>query len=178
MAGDDVYIDTTAEVHQSATVGTGSAIWNWTKVRENVSVGRDCNIGQGVYVDPGVVIGDGCSIHNNVSIYEGVTLGNQVFVGGQVCCTNDLYPRAGNRDWKVVPTLVEGGASIGANATIVCGVTLGANCMVGAGAVATDDVPAHALVVGQPARVIDFVSTGGARLHHDIGPASRPIPAN
>ena len=177
MTGDGIYIDQTAQVHDSAKVGAGSAIWNWTKIREDASIGRDCNIGQGVYVDPGVVIGDGYSIHNNVSIYEGVTLGNRVFVAGNVSFTNDLHPRAGNRDWTLTPTKVEDGASIGANATIICGITLGSYCMVGAGAVVTKDVPAHGLVVGQPARLIDYVDTSGTRLCHDMSSGTAPDPA-
>ena len=128
-------------------------------------------------MDPGVTIGDGCSIHNNVSIYEGVTLGNRVFVGGQVSFTNDLYPRAGNLEWTVVPTTVEDGASIGASAVIVCGVTLGASCMVGAGSIVTHDVPPHALVIGQPARIVDYVSLSGQRLHHDFESGNPPDPA-
>jgi UDP-2-acetamido-3-amino-2,3-dideoxy-glucuronate N-acetyltransferase len=165
---DDVYIDKSAEVHESVTIGADSSIWNWTKVREQVFIGNNCNIGQGVCADPGVTIGDDCSIHNNVSNYEGVSLGNRVFVGGQVAFTNDLYPRAGKSDWTVTRTRVEDGVSIGANATIICGVTVGTNCMIGAGAVVTKDVPARGLVVGQPGRLVDYVSCSSRPLNHDM----------
>ena len=162
-----VYVDSTAIVHPSAEIGDGSAIWNWSKVRERVRIGKKCNIGQSVYIDFEVRIGDRCKIQNGVSVYHGVTIGDDVFVGPNATFTNDLRPRAHSTDWQVTPTVVEDGASIGANATVVCGVTLGRHCMIAAGAVVTADVPAHALVMGCPARMVDYVAVSGARLHVD-----------
>ena len=160
------YIHPTAEVDVRAAVGDGTSIWNWTKVREGAEVGAGCRIGQGVYIDAGVRLGDGCKIQNGVSLYKGVTLGDSVFVGPAATFTNDRVPRATTDDgeWEVIPTVVEDLASIGANATVVCGVRLGRACMVGAGAVVTRDVPAHALVVGNPARVIGYVDDDGNRV--------------
>ena len=165
----ETYIDPTAVVHPEAEIGTGTMIWNWTKVRERAKIGAGCTIGQLVYIDFEVVIGEGCKIQNGVSIYRGVELESKVFVGPSATFTNDLYPRADSDDWQLVRTYVEKGASIGANATIVCGVRLGACCMVGAGAVVIKDVPPHALVVGQPAKLIDYVTRSGRRLHLDLG---------
>lgn len=161
-------IHPSASVADSAAVGEGTSIWEWSKVREGAIIGKECVIGQGVYIDHGVRIGDRCKIQNHVSVYHGVTIGDRVFVGPSATFTNDLVPRADSTDWQVSPTVVEDGASIGANATIVCGTTLGRSCMIGAGSVVTGDVPAHALVVGNPARVIDYVDTDGRR--RNVGP--------
>lgn len=159
------YIDETAIVHRTAEIGEGSMIWNWTKIRERAVVGRDCNIGQSVYIDFDTRIGDRCKIQNGVSVYRGVTIGNDVFVGPNATFTNDLNPRAHSEDWQVGVTIVEDGASVGANSTIVCGVTLGRHCMIGAGAVVTSDVPPHALMLGCPARIVDYVTVSGRRLN-------------
>jgi acetyltransferase-like isoleucine patch superfamily enzyme len=163
----EAHIDPTAEVDLSAVLGDDVQIWNWTKVREGARIGARCRLGQGVYVDHGVHVGTGCKVQNGVSIYAGVTLGDDVFVGPHATFTNDRVPRADADDWTIVPTVVEDHVSIGANATIVCGVRLGRACMVGAGAVVVADVPAHALVVGNPARVVDYVRLDGSRL--DVG---------
>lgn len=173
MSRDNVYIHPSAEVHPEAEIGAGTKIWNWTKIRENARIGANCTIGQCIYVDSGVVIGDACKIQNCVSVYHGVTIGRAVLVGPNVTFTNDRFPRAANPEWQVDPTVVEDGASIGGNATIRCGVRLGAYCMIGAGSVVTHDVPAFGLVVGQPARLIDYVDRDGHRLHHDL---SQPPP--
>src|SRR5690606_10381533 len=158
-------IHPTAEVDPLAHIGAGTAVWNWSKLREGVSVGRDCSIRQAVYVDHGVRTGDGCKIQNGVSIYRGVSLGDHVFIGPNATFTNDRVPRADSGDdWTVSSTIVEDHASVGANATIVCGVRLGRGCMVGAGAVVVHDVPPQALVVGNPARILDFVALDGTRL--------------
>ena len=109
-------------------------IWNWSKVRENVTIGNNCSIGQCCYIDFSITIGDRCKIQNGVSLYNGLVIGDDVFIGPNATFTNDLRPRAHNEDWKITDTKVLDGASIGANATIICGITLGKNCMIAAGA--------------------------------------------
>lgn len=172
MSRDNVFVHPTATVHDDAIIGAGTRIWDWSKVRERARIGAGCNIGQSVYVDMDAVIGDGCKVQNGVSIYHGVTIKDRVFVGPNAVFTNDMFPRAFSTNWEVTPTLVEEGASIGANATIRCGITLGAYSMVAAGSVATKDVPAHGLVMGNPARLVDYVTRSGKRMNWDMaGPA-------
>ncbi len=159
------YVHPSAEVSPEAHVGAGTRIWRQVHVREGASIGTDCNIGKGVYIDTHVRIGSCVKIQNSASIFEGVTLEDGVFVGPHACFTNDLFPRAitpsgklkSAADWQITPTLVQYGASIGAGAVIVCGVTIGRFALVGAGAVVTRDVPAHALVLGNPARQHGYV---------------------
>jgi UDP-2-acetamido-3-amino-2,3-dideoxy-glucuronate N-acetyltransferase len=157
----DVFIHPTADVDPSAVLGAGTKIWNNVQIRERAVVGDECIVGKSVYIDHTVVIGNRVKIQNGVSIYHGVTIEDDVFLGPHMTFTNDLYPRAFDLEWHVVPTRVRRGASIGANVTVVCGVELGAYCMVGAGAVVTKDVPSHALVVGNPARIVGFVTLKG-----------------
>ena len=157
----DAFVHRTADVDPSAVLGAGTKIWNNVQIRERAVVGRDCIVGKSVYIDHTVVIGDRVKIQNGVSIYHGVTIEDDVFLGPHMTFTNDLWPRAFDPEWHVVRTHVEKGASVGANVTIVCGVTLGSYCMVGAGAVVTRDVPPHALVLGNPARIVGFVTVMG-----------------
>lgn len=150
-----------------SVIGAGSRVWANAHVMKNAHVGNDCNIGEGSFVESGAHIGNGCTIKNGVSIWDGVTLEGDVFVGPNAVFTNDMTPRAKsvNSEFHLVRTIVQRGASIGANATIVCGITLGEYCMIGAGAVVTKDVPAFALVYGNPARVQGWVSIKGSKLH-------------
>ena len=164
------YIDDTAIVHPTAKIGDGTMIWNWTKVREGAVIGADCTIGQSAFIDFNTRIGDRCKIQNGVWVYHGVTIGNDVLIGPNATFTNDLYPRAHNGHTEIGKTFVEDGASLGANSTIICGITLGRHCMVGGGAVVTTDVPPHALVLGCPARIVDYVTVSGRRLH--VSPCS------
>ncbi len=159
-----VTIHPTAEVSADAAVGDNTKIWNHAQVREGAKIGEDCIISKNVYIDTGVTVGARCKLQNNVNVYHGVTLEDDVFVGPSATFTNDMFPRAANAAWQVTPTLVKTGASIGANATVVCGVTIGKYAMVGAGAVVTKDIPAHALAVGNPARIIGYVCRCGQRL--------------
>ena len=120
-------------------------------------------------IGPDVTVGNGCKIQNNVSLYKGVTLEDDVFCGPSMVFTNVRTPRAHvERKDEFAPTLIRRGATIGANATIVCGTTIGEYAMIGAGAVVTRDVPPYALVVGNPARRIGWVSASGERLGADL----------
>jgi acetyltransferase-like isoleucine patch superfamily enzyme len=133
-------------------IGEGTIVRDFVNLY-GCKIGKDCKIAAFAEVQRGVIIGDRCKIEAYVFIPSGVTVEDEVFVGPHAVFTNDLHPRAVG-DWEVTPTFVRKGASIGAGAVIVCGVTIGEGAMVGAGAVVTKDVPANALVVGNPARVI------------------------
>jgi len=164
------YINEHAVVDDNVTIGEGTKIWHFSHIQEGAVIGRNCVLGQNINVANNVHIGDYCKIQNNVSIYEGVTLEDYVFCGPSMVFTNILdprckYPQVGAEYY--VKTLVKEGVSIGANATIVCGHTLGRHCMIGAGTVVTKDVPDFALVVGNPGRIIGWVSEAGKRLNFD-----------
>ena len=166
-----VFVHPSSDVSPEASIGAGTRIWDWTKVREGARIGTDVTIGQHVYIDCGVSVGDRSKIQNGANVYAGVDVGADVFIGPAVTFTNDLYPRA-TGDWRLVSTIVEAGASIGANATIRCGVTLGAGCMVGAGSVVIADVAPGELVVGNPARPVGHVGPDGRRVQRNAVPAS------
>lgn len=170
-----VRIHPTAEVSPEAVIGPGSSVWNQAQVRERARIGAGCTIGKNAYVDAGVVIGDNVKVQNNVSIYHGVTVDDGVFIGPHVCFTNDLIPRAVNRDgspkadtdWEVTPIHVRSGAALGANSTILPGVTIGRWAMVGSGSVVTRDVADHELVLGNPARRVGSACACGQPLRDD-----------
>ena len=163
------------EVHPSAIVdlpchiGRGTRIWHFTHVMAGAEIGADCVLGQNVFVGRRVRIGDRVKVQNNVSVYEGVTLDDEVFCGPSVVFTNVVNPRSAlPRMDELRETRVGRGATLGANCTIVCGVTIGAHAFVGAGAVVTRDVPAHALVIGNPARRSGWMCACGHKLaQHD-----------
>ncbi len=154
----------TAIVEKNVKIGKNTRIWHFVHIREGAVIGENCNIGKCVYIDTDVKIGNNVKIQNFATIYRGVEIEDDVFIGPHVTFTNDLYPRAFSKNWKVVPTLVKKGASIGANATIICGVTIGEYAMIGAGSVVTRDVPSFGLVYGNPAKLKGYVCYCGRKL--------------
>ncbi len=155
----------TAVVDPGCTIGEGTKIWHFSHIMPNCVIGERCNIGQNVVVSPEVILGNNVKIQNNVSIYTGVICEDDVFLGPSMVFTNVTNPRSAvNRRDQYSKTVVRKGASIGANATIVCGHDIGEYAFIGAGAVVTKTVPAYALVVGNPARQIGWMSEFGHRL--------------
>ena len=163
----NIYIDDTAFVSSTATIGEGTKVWINCQVRDDVVVGKNCILSKDVYIDLGVIIGNNCKVQNSVSIYHGVSIEDDVFIGPNACFTNDKVPRAFNESWKIVSTLVKKGASIGANSTIVCGVTIGEYAMVAAGSVVTKNVEPYSLVMGNPAKHYSFVDVTGNKIEGD-----------
>lgn len=165
-------VQATSDVDERAEIGENTRVWHLAQIREGARVGADCNIGRGAYIGPDVVIGDACKLQNYALVYEPARLGDGVFIGPAAVLTNDEFPRAANPDgslksaddWHRVGVVVEDGASIGARAVCIAPVTIGAWALVAAGAVVTKDVPAHALVVGVPARRIGWVGRVGRPL--------------
>jgi UDP-2-acetamido-3-amino-2,3-dideoxy-glucuronate N-acetyltransferase len=156
-------------VDDGAVIGRGTKIWHFCHVLAGTVIGESCSIGQNVMIGPRVKVGNGCKIQNNVSLYDGVELSDDVFCGPSCVFTNVNNPRANvSRKDEFRTTPIGRGASIGANATIVCGHSLGEYCFVGAGSVVTKDVPAFALMVGNPARRMGWVSRAGERLGEDL----------
>lgn len=158
----------TAIIDAGCQIGDGSKIWHFSHIMPNCVLGQNCNIGQNVVVSPEVVLGNNVKVQNNVSIYTGVICEDDVFLGPSMVFTNVINPRSAvNRKNEYARTIVRKGASIGANATIVCGHDIGEYAFIGAGAVVTKTVPAFALVVGNPARQIGWMSENGQRLVFD-----------
>ena len=168
MSQNDFYAHETAIIDDGCTIGAGTKIWHFSHIMTNSRMGMRCNIGQNVVISPEVVLGDNVKIQNNVSIYTGVTCEDDVFLGPSCVFTNVINPRSGvNRRGEYAKTLVKKGASIGANATIVCGHDIGRFAFIGAGAVVTKTVPDYALVIGNPARQMGWMSEFGHRLTFD-----------
>lgn len=158
----------TAIIDEGCKIGKGTKIWHFTHIMSNCTIGENCNFGQNVVVSPEVVLGRNVMVQNNVSIYTGVICEDDVFLGPSMVFTNVINPRSAvNRKSEYARTLVKRGASIGANATIVCGHDIGEFAFIGAGAVVTKTVPAYALIVGNPARQMGWMSEYGQKLHFD-----------
>jgi UDP-2-acetamido-3-amino-2,3-dideoxy-glucuronate N-acetyltransferase len=158
----------TAIVDAGCNIGNGTKIWHFSHIMPDCTIGENCNIGQNVVVSPGVILGKNVKIQNNVSIYSGVECEDDVFLGPSMVFTNVINPRSAvNRRGEYSKTVVKRGASIGANATIVCGHDIGEFAFIGAGAVVTKHVPAFALMVGNPARQMGWISEYGIRLEFD-----------
>jgi acetyltransferase-like isoleucine patch superfamily enzyme len=173
--GRDVRVHASAEVDPTAHVGEGSLVWNGAQVREGAHVGRECILAHGVFVDAHVRVGDRVKLENNVSVFLGARVEDGAFIGPHTCLLNDRRPRSTTasgalkreEDWEVSGVVIEQGASVGGGCTVLPGVRIGRYALVGAGAVVTRDVPAHGLVVGNPARLVGHVCECGARLDGD-----------
>jgi UDP-2-acetamido-3-amino-2,3-dideoxy-glucuronate N-acetyltransferase len=164
----DYFAHETAVVDSGCQIGAGTKIWHFSHIMSGCTIGAGCNIGQNVVVSPDVVLGDNCKVQNNVSIYTGVICEEDVFLGPSMVFTNVTNPRSAvNRKSEYLKTVVGRGATIGANATIVCGHDIGAFAFIGAGAVVTKTVKPYALLVGNPARQIGWMSEFGHRLEFD-----------
>jgi len=169
------FVQTTADVAESAQIGPGTKIWHYAQVRENARIGADSIVGRGAYIGSGVVMGDGCKVQNYALVYEPARLGAGVFIGPAAVLTNDHFPRAINpdgspksaHDWEPVGVTILEGASIGASATCVAPITIGRWALVGAGSVVIADVADFALVVGSPARRVGWVGKAGVPLTED-----------
>ena len=162
------YAHPSAIIDEGCEIGEGSKIWHFSHIMPNSKLGKGCNIGQNVVISPDVVLGNNVKVQNNVSIYTGVTCDDDVFLGPSCVFTNVVNPRSAiNRKSEYARTRVGKGASIGANATIVCGHDIGEFAFIGAGAVVTKTIPPFALVVGNPARQVGWMSEYGHRLEFD-----------
>lgn len=162
------YAHETAVIDEGCEIGEDTKIWHFSHIMPNCEIGLKCNIGQNVVVSPDVKLGNNVKVQNNVSIYSGVICEDDVFLGPSMVFTNVTNPRSGvNRRGQYAKTTVKRGASIGANATIVCGHDIGEFAFIGAGAVVTKNILPYALVVGNPARQIGWMSEYGHRLEFD-----------
>jgi UDP-2-acetamido-3-amino-2,3-dideoxy-glucuronate N-acetyltransferase len=158
----------TAVIDEGCNISKGTKIWHFSHIMPNCTIGENCNIGQNVVISPQVVLGKNVKVQNNVSIYTGVKCEDDVFLGPSMVFTNVTNPRSAvNRREQYAETIVGKGASIGANATIVCGHNIGQYAFIGAGAVVTKHVPDFALLVGNPARQIGWMSEYGHKLEFD-----------
>lgn len=168
MSTQDYFHHETAVVDPGCDIGKGTRIWHFTHIMPDCIIGENCNFGQNVVVSPGVRLGNNVKVQNNVSIYTGVICEDDVFLGPSMVFTNIVNPRSAVvRKDQYVKTIVRKGATIGANATIVCGIEIGEYAFIGAGAVVIKDVPSYALVVGNPAKQIGWMSYYGHRLDFD-----------
>jgi UDP-2-acetamido-3-amino-2,3-dideoxy-glucuronate N-acetyltransferase len=162
-----------AWIDDGCSIGAGTKIWHFSHIMSGARIGSRCNIGQNVVVSPDAVIGDNVKVQNNVSIYTGVVLEDDVFCGPSMVFTNVVNPRSHvSRRHEYRETRVGRGATLGANSTVVCGHRIGRYAFVGAGAVVTRDVPAYALVVGNPARIAGWVCQCGMKLASGANPPS------
>ena len=158
----------TAVIDENCSIGNGTKIWHFTHIMSACVIGQNCNIGQNVVVSPEVVLGNNVKIQNNVSVYTGVKCEDDVFLGPSMVFTNVVNPRSSvNRRGQYVETLVKKGVTIGANATIVCGYPIGEYAFIGAGAVVTKEVAPYALVIGNPAKQVGWMSEYGHKLEFD-----------
>ena len=164
----DYFVHESSYVDEPCEIGKGTKIWHFSHIMMGCSMGENCNIGQNVVISPNVILGNNVKIQNNVSVYTGVECEDDVFLGPSMVFTNVINPRSGiNRRDAYMKTTVKKGASIGANATIVCGNAIGQYAFIGAGAVVTKEIPDYALVYGNPAKQVGWISEFGHRLTFD-----------
>lgn len=164
----DFFKHESAYVDESCQIGKNTKIWHFSHIMSGCTIGEDCNIGQNVVISPDVILGRNVKIQNNVSVYTGVICEDDVFLGPSMVFTNVINPRSHvSRKHEYRQTIIRRGASIGANATLVCGNEIGEYALIGAGAVVTKPVKPYALVVGNPARQIGWVSAYGEKLKFD-----------
>jgi UDP-2-acetamido-3-amino-2,3-dideoxy-glucuronate N-acetyltransferase len=162
------FIHESSIADEGCQIGEGTKIWHFCHISSGAKLGMNCNLGQNVFIAGDVKLGNNVKVQNNVSIYTGVTCEDDVFLGPSMVFTNVLNPRSGvNRRGQYSKTYVGKGASIGANATIVCGHDIGKYAFIGAGAVVTKHVPDYALVIGNPARQMGWISEFGHRLEFE-----------
>ena len=168
MSQKEFFAHETAVIDGGCQIGKGTKIWHFTHIMTGCEIGENCNIGQNVVVSPEVILGKNVKVQNNVSIYTGVICDDDVFLGPSMVFTNVVNPRSAIiRKDQYLKTHVKIGASIGANATIICGNPIGKYAFIGAGAVVTKAVEDYALVVGNPAKHIGWMSEYGQRLEFD-----------
>ena len=164
----EYYAHETAVIDANSIIGKGTKIWHFSHIMSGCTIGEQCNIGQNVVISPQVILGRNVKVQNNVSVYTGVTCEDDVFLGPSMVFTNVINPRSHvNRKNQYAQTIVRKGASIGANATVICGNEIGEYALIGAGAVITKTVKPYALVVGNPAKQIGWVSKNGLKLNFD-----------
>ena len=159
----------TAIVEEGAKIGDNTKIWHFAHIRESAKIGDNCTISKDVYIDANAMIGNNVKVGNGVSIWNGMTIEDGVMISPNSCFTNDLYPRA--EIWnekRLKKTLIRKGSTIGANSTILCGIEIGKYALIGAGSVVTKNVPNHALMMGNPARIRGYVCTCGNRLNENF----------
>jgi len=160
------YVHPSSIIDENCIIGDGTKIWHFSHIMSGAVIGKNCNLGQNVVVSPKVILGNNVRVQNNVSIYEGVICEDDVFLGPSMVLTNVINPRSAiSRKEQYRKTLIKKGASIGANATLICGITIGEFAFVGAGAVVTKNVPAYALIVGNPGRQKGWMSEYGHKLN-------------
>lgn len=164
----DFFAHETAVIDDGCTIKKGTKIWHFSHIMPDCAIGENCNIGQNVVISPNVTLGNNVKVQNNVSIYTGVICEDDVFLGPSMVFTNVINPRSAvNRRGEYMKTTVKKGATIGANATIVCGNDIGEYAFIGAGAVVTKEVPPYALIVGNPAKQVGWMSEYGHKLIFD-----------
>jgi len=169
----EYFVHESTIIDDGCQIGNGTKIWHFSHIMSNCIIGENCNIGQNVVISPEVILGKNVKVQNNVSVYTGVICEDDVFLGPSMVFTNVINPRSAvNRKGEYARTLVGKGATIGANATIVCGHDIGRFAFIGAGAVITKDVPDYALMVGNPARQMGWMSEYGHRLKFEEGKAT------
>ncbi len=168
METEEYFVHESSYVDEGAVIGKGTKIWHFSHVMGKVVMGENCNLGQNVVISPDVVFGNNVKVQNNVSVYTGVVCEDDVFLGPSMVFTNVMNPRSAvNRKNEYKKTIVKKGATIGANATIVCGINIGEYAFVGAGTVVIREVKPYAMLVGNPARQIGWMSEQGEKLKFD-----------